>query len=174
MYRSSLCAPNRSSTTSTGSSRPRPRKRMNERGSRTWYANCSSKEVVELAQHERLEDHDRVPRLAAGLRLPRLRRPAPDRLQPGPEIFPGHHRVQLHQRIRLRVQPRIALRDIEKPIWPITTSRSSPLHRLFYKDPPESRDFSRCPCVLFTVIWVFFTVTWVFFIFLHLLHAIVN
>ena len=42
------------------------------------------------------------------------REPAPDRLQPRPEIRPGLDRVQLHQRIRLRIQPGVALREVEE------------------------------------------------------------
>ena len=72
------------------------------------------RQAVKLAKHDRLEHHHRIPRLAARLRLPLLWRLAPERLQPGPENFPGNHSVDLRQGIDLGIQTRVPLPNVEE------------------------------------------------------------
>ena len=73
------------------------------------------RQVVQLAQHDRLEHHDRIPGLAPRLRLPRRRRLAPDRFQSPAETRPRNQRIDPHERILLGIQAGIAPRHVEKP-----------------------------------------------------------
>ena len=72
------------------------------------------RQVVKRAENDRLEHHQRIPRLASRRRLPVLGRLAPCRLETRSEVFPRNNLVDLHQRVVLGVQPRIPIRDVKK------------------------------------------------------------
>ena len=73
------------------------------------------REIVKLAENDRLEHHHSVPGLTPRRRLPFLGRLAPYRIETWPEVCPPNHFVDLHQRVVLGVQTSIPLRDVEKP-----------------------------------------------------------
>ncbi len=77
------------------------------------------REIVKLAENDRLEHRHRVPGLSPRRRLPFLGRLAPDRLQAGTEILPRNHRVDPRQRIVLGVQAGIPIRCRKSPFGPV-------------------------------------------------------
>ena len=72
------------------------------------------RQIVQLAEQNRLEHDNRIPRLAAGTRLTLFGRLAPDALQKRTKTFPWHHRIDRQKWVVLGVKPSVARLDIEK------------------------------------------------------------
>ncbi len=66
-------------------------------------------QVVECAQHQRLEHHHGIQQLAPGPRLALRLGLAPDLLQRRTEFVPGHDGVDLDQRVTLGIKARVAV-----------------------------------------------------------------
>ena len=75
-------------------------------------------QIIELLQHNHLEHHYLVPRLAPGLAFACRVGFAPERLQLRPKILPRDGLLQKHQRIVFPVQTRISVRKVEKAHLP--------------------------------------------------------
>jgi len=92
---------------------------MNERRSRKLVFRLIVGEIVERLQHQSLEDHDFIPRLASRQTLARRIARAKlaldqRRLQLRPERFEGNHRRNRYERITLFVETFIASDQIEE------------------------------------------------------------
>ena len=77
--------------------------------------NLVVREIVERAQNDRLEHHNRIPRLASRPRFARLVRTPPHRLKTRAQVFPRNHPVDLQKRLVLGVKTGIPVPKIEKP-----------------------------------------------------------
>ena len=77
--------------------------------------NLVVREIVERAQNDRLEHHNRIPRLASRPRFTRLVRTPPHRLKKRAQVFPRNHPVDLQKRLVLGVKTGIPVPKIEKP-----------------------------------------------------------
>ena len=77
--------------------------------------NLVVREIVERAQNDRLEHHNRIPRLASRPRFAHLVRTPPHRLKTGAQVFPRNHPVDLQKRLVLGVKTGIPVPKIEKP-----------------------------------------------------------
>ena len=77
--------------------------------------NLVVREIVERAQNDRLEHHNRIPRLASRPRFTRLVRTPPHRLKTRAQVFPRNHPVDLQKRLVLGVKTGIPVPKIEKP-----------------------------------------------------------
>src|SRR3954453_1696672 len=103
--------------------------------------------IVERLQNQRLEDDDRVPRLASGRALALLLRLAPNHAPLSAEVLPGHDRVQDNQRILLGIETAIARIKVEEA----KLTHSCPSRQNQQAAPSANSrsrnkvNFSRCP-----------------------------
>jgi hypothetical protein len=87
---------------------------MNESRSRIWYSTYSSAKAIERLQHQNLEHHHCIKRLAVGVALPLFRQRPHCRLDVRAEALERNDGVKRFERISLRTDRLKTLVEIEK------------------------------------------------------------
>ena len=114
--------------------------------------NLVVREIVERAQNDRLEHHNRIPRLASRPRFAHLVRTPPHRLKTGAQVFPRNHPVDLQKWLVLGVKTGIPVPKIEKPHLthqprlPLSTNRQPDSK----STTPEKGEFLEVPFIVNT------------------------